>query len=100
MWSLYLDDCRPIPDGYVGARSMAEAITLIRRLGWPVKMSLDHDLGPLEGPTLVDAPSGFEFCVWIWGRAHLNTLPPCEYFVHSANPVGTAKMYELLAKLN
>lgn len=80
--NLFLDDVRLSPSqNYVPARSSDEAIDIIRILGWPRFMSLDHDLGGDDTAMvflrrLVDE---------VWDGI---TDPP-DYIVHSANPVGT-----------
>lgn len=57
MRKIYLDDVRPIPDGFVGVRSYAEFVTYIFQNGLPDFISFDHDLGMEE--------SGFDCAKWL-----------------------------------
>lgn len=86
---LWLDDLRPVPAGWTGARSVNEAIaTLLGAQEDGVEVthaSLDHDLGEFssdggDGATLTD-----------WMAFH-DTWPTQGLRIHSANPVGVATM--------
>ncbi len=84
-WKLFLDDQiddpsapdRWVPEGFIGAASTAQAITLVDELGPPEYMSLDHDLGV--------ADRSIDFLKWLSSEYYYN---PPDYVVHSANPVG------------
>jgi hypothetical protein len=41
---VYLDDERPVPDGWIGCKTPSEAIELLKT-GQVETISLDHDLG-------------------------------------------------------
>lgn len=82
---LYLDDERRTPQGWVRAFTAPEAITLLLS-GGIVEVSLDHDLGPEEAGT------GYDVATWIEEQAVLGSLPPLRWRIHSANPVGRARM--------
>lgn len=99
---LYLDDCRPCPDGWVLARSVAEARVHLE-LGGVDELSLDHDLGACEiCIATTDAARelrcdhvqcGYDLVLWMvetgkWPK----TIPQ----VHSANPWGAQRMRELI----
>lgn len=86
-WKLYLDDVRPIPEGWVGARTVAEFISLIESRGLPDALSLDHDLGGEE--------TAMEAVHWMIDR-ELDTRE-VTITVHSANPVGADNLRGLLA---
>lgn len=42
---LYLDDLRPVPEGYIGVRSYTEFVTYITDSGLPDFISFDHNSG-------------------------------------------------------
>lgn len=89
-WKLFLDDIRtPKSEGFVIARSVDEAINLIKQKGFPSYMSLDHDLGE-------DVPTGYDFVKWIVSEYMDKDLPQFEFNIHSANPVGAENMKGLL----
>lgn len=54
-WKLFLDDIRPLDQNMILARSAEEAISLIKKNGFPSFISFDHDLGEdvLSGKDLV-----------------------------------------------
>lgn len=84
-WKLWLDDqlddIRPVPLGFIGARSSAEAIDLVDRLGPPGFMNLDHDLGGDDTAM-----------VFLKYLAYTCDSGPPDYIVHSQNPIGRANI--------
>ena len=93
MWSLFLDDERfPVmkgeDDDWVIIRTAEEALLRIEELGYPRRMSLDHDLG--EG-----IMTGYDFIRGLvdfaldgnmdWGGVNVKDI---DVYVHSQNPVG------------
>ena len=89
-WKLYLDDIRtPKSNDFIIARSVDEAKQLIKQKGFPIYMSLDHDLGE-------DVPTGYDFVKWIVSEYMDKDLPQFEFNIHSANPVGAENMRGLL----
>jgi hypothetical protein len=91
-WKLWLDDqldeqledgtvIRPVPDGFIGAKSSAEAIELVDRFGFPDFMDLDHDLGGED-----TAMALLKYMAY-----SCDDFPP-SYRVHSRNPVGAANI--------
>lgn len=101
-WKLFLDDLRDPGPGHadaVIARTSAEALDMIRAMGCPAEMMLDHDLG--EGD---DASKlfyrGFEDLV-LDGSITIPKDFVCT--VHSMNPVGgpilKAKIDRLVAEM-
>ena len=87
-YALYLDDVRPIPDGYVAARCSLSAITIMVEKGCPSFISFDHDLGEQD--------TGMVVVNWMINR-DLNkggTFIPkdFDFAVHSANPCGAANI--------
>lgn len=87
MFKLWLDDVRPAPDGWHHVMTAPEAIEVLQT-GHVFEVSLDHDLG--DNP---DAGDGYQVACWIEEHAHDHTLPPIHRMaIHSANPVGRARM--------
>ena len=80
---VWLDDERPMPEGYdFHARTAGELIELIRQ-GNVSAVSLDHDLGSIENGT------GYDVAKFIEQGAFEASVNPIELTVHSANPVGS-----------
>lgn len=88
MKKIYLDDLRPIPEGFVGLRSYVEFVAYISQNGLPDFISFDHDLGLEE--------SGFDCAKWLVAYCldHDKNLP--RFAVHSQNPVGKKNIESLL----
>lgn len=91
MLRLWLDDVRPVPEGWVWARTAWDAIDVLRA-GGVVEVSLDHDLGPPE------AGSGYDVAKWIEAEAYHGRLARLRWAVHSANPIGRERMAKALEK--
>lgn len=86
---IWLDDERQVPEGYLGAKTVDDAIALVERAksqGEKIDViSLDHDLG-------TDL-TGHDFVCWIERSIYDGAIdPPNEIKVHSANPVGARRM--------
>lgn len=87
--NIYLDDLRDIPEGFVGARTVEEAIDLI--LNNRVHMlSLDHDLGMDKDGNLL--PTGYDLVKYICA----NGLRADKIYLHTSNVVGRKAMYDTL----
>lgn len=90
---IWVDDIRPVPDGYEGTKSVAETIALIEQIeeagGRIEVIDLDHDLGDYA---------------WLGGDAIkiLDYLVMEEKFypvcMHTANPVGQANMERMIER--
>lgn len=88
-WKLWLDDDlnnpvapeRHVPAGYIGAATSAEAIALVKNFGAPSFMSLDFDLGMVDGKK----DTAELFLKWL-----ANEYPdsPPDYEIHSRNVAG------------
>lgn len=91
---LWLDDERPAPPGWVRVTTATDAIARLTA-GGVHEISLDHDLGE-------DSPggSGYDVAVWIEQAAFNGTLPKLAWSIHSANPVGRARMEQALRSAN
>lgn len=90
---IWLDDLRPVPYGYMGAKSVNEAKQLIREaehngIGIEV-LDLDHDLGDYAD----QGGDAIRLLDWL---AERETFYPVE--IHTANPVGRANMERILAR--
>ena len=88
---LYLDDERMTPDGWERVYTAHEAIAALRT-GTITHISLDHDLGDLDG----DCGDGYDVACFIEAGAYHGTLPKLVWAIHSANPVGAQRMKEAL----
>ena len=90
---IWLDDLRPVPQGYEGAKSVNEAIALIEeaeKAGIDIEvLDLDHDLGDYY----TDGGDAIKLLDWL---AEHETFYPVE--IHTANPVGRENMERMLAR--
>ena len=90
---IWVDDIRPIPEGYVGTKSVNETIQLIveaENKGQIIELiDLDHDLGwcAADGG---DAMNILDFL------AERETYYPIR--IHTANPVGRANMERMIQR--
>ena len=85
---LWLDDMRPCPKGWAWAKTAPQAIALLAR-GEVTVVSFDHDLGnDMEG-------TGYDVLCWMEEAIECEQWygPLPEILIHSANPVGRARMY-------
>lgn len=82
---VWLDDERPMPDGYTHhCKTAEEAIDLISQ-DIVSEISLDHDLG--EG-----RKTGYDVACFIEIQTQLGNLGYIRCRIHSQNPVGAANM--------
>jgi hypothetical protein len=86
MINVFLDDLRPCPKGYKYVQTVDECIKIITKYKVNT-LSLDHDLG-------FGKPSGYEVVRYMVQ----NRTYPKKIVIHSANPFGRFRMYELLNK--
>ncbi len=90
---LWVDDLRPVPAGYEGARSVNEAIELIEEAEARNEeielLDLDHDLGDYY----TDGGDAIKLLDWL---AERETFYPVR--IHTANPVGRDNMERMLAR--
>ena len=82
---LYLDDVRPAPEGWVLVKTAAECISFLKTFGVEC-LSLDHDLGD-------NVDTGYTVVCWMEENDIWPTHKPS---VHSANPVGRARMQQVI----
>jgi len=95
---LWLDDVRdPARHGYAGAvwaKTYLEAILALKTRTIS-KASLDHDLSIEQTLGFEDKmPTGYDVVVWLCQNPEY--WPPLGVRVHSANPVGRARMEKLI----
>lgn len=86
---LWLDDERPAPEGWTHVKTASEAIALLES-GVVSEISLDHDLGPPMFGTGYDVASKIE------ELAYFDRIGPLRWSIHSANPVGRARMQQAM----
>ncbi len=90
---LWLDDIRPVPAGYDGAKSVNEAISMIMEAeenGEEIEiLDLDHDLGDYYP----DGGDAINLLDWL---AERETYYPIK--IHTSNPVGRANMERIIER--
>jgi len=83
---LWLDDIRPMPEGFdFHARTASEAIEKLKS-GDVTSISFDHDIGEEAAGT------GYDVAVWIEEQAFSGLINRLAWSVHSANLVGARKI--------
>ncbi|MGE0191144.1 MAG: cyclic-phosphate processing receiver domain-containing protein [Planctomycetota bacterium] len=82
---VYLDDERPTPAGWVGARWPEDAIRLLEA-GGVTEISLDHDLGDDERGT------GYTVLLWIEEAVATRGFVPPHIHINTANASARSKM--------
>jgi len=92
MVKLFVDDQRAAPSGWLLARSVDEAVSVLRQ-GDVTDMSLDFDLGDARRGTGVDVLD------WLKGAVEQGrvTLPKLE--AHSGSPVGRRRLEARIEQL-
>ena len=90
---IYVDDLRPVPPGYIGAKSVNETISLIQEIeknGGSIELiDLDHDLGDYVS----DGGDAIRILDYLVER---ETYYPIA--IHTANPVGRQNMERLIKR--
>jgi hypothetical protein len=85
---LWVDDQRlPPSDFNTHAKTYAEAIKYLES-GKVVSISLDHDLG--------EEMTGYDIAKWIEEKAFHDEISRIRWTVHSANPIGAARIAQAL----
>ena len=94
---VWLDDLREAPPGWVRVRTPEEAIGLLET-GDVTEASLDHDLGLLGGER---ERTGYDVVLWLEREVAEGRwiIPLPEIRVHSANPVGRARMERAIVSI-
>lgn len=89
---MWLDDLRPAPEDWVCFKTANGAIKALSLFDFEV-ISLDHDLG--------DGGTGYEVLLYIESRVHEDPTWKCpEILLHTANPVGMARMSQAIESIN
>lgn len=88
--NLYIDDLRTTPPGFTVARTVDEAISIIRNYKIHL-LSLDHDLGMDEEGNLL--PTGYDLVKIVCEKG---LRPANKIYIHTDNVVGRKAMYETL----
>ena len=90
---IWLDDLRPVPEGYMWAKSVNQAITMIEKAENAAEtvelLDLDHDLGDY----CLDGGDAIKLLDWL---AERETYYPVQ--IHTANPVGRQNMERLISR--
>lgn len=92
MYNLFIDDLRDAEkyypnEGYVVVRTYIDAVQYVQENGLPKRVSFDHDLGDVNTE---DEKTGYSFAKYLIDYMIDNNITePFEYFIHSANPVGS-----------
>ena len=90
---IWLDDLRPVPDGYEGAKSVNEAIALIEEIesggGQIELLDLDHDLGDFAK----DGGDAIKLLDYLVENEKFYPIA-----IHTANPVGRANMERMVER--
>ncbi len=86
---VYLDDERPVPPNWVGVSTSEACIDLLKTQN-VYALSLDHDLGGDD--------TGYRVVCWLEEHAVNGGHVP-HLTIHSANPVGRARMAQGIASI-
>ena len=91
---VYLDDERPTPEGWIGARWPSEVIKLLETDN-VTHLSLDHDLG---GWKYEKEPTGMDVLTWLEEKVGTGewTKEIPVITLHTANPVARQRMRQVL----
>lgn len=83
---LWVDDCKPAPEGYAVARTYDDAVRMLRRYEYDV-LHLDHDLGD-------DGRTGYDLLMQLLSEGRC----PADVRCISWNPAGRARIAAALAE--
>ena len=92
---LWIDDCRPAPEGWTWIRGSYGAMRMIRAFCDEIEIiSLDHDCGIYadEGGDYIAVLKELERLT----RVHKMDFSHIKFRLHSANPVGVANMRAII----
>jgi len=83
--SLWIDDLRPAPDGWLWAKCSGDAIAILSSPEYNIRViSFDHDLGGDD--TAMPVAKHIEACAFVGAGDRI------AWHIHSANPVGRANL--------
>ena len=90
---IWVDDLRPVPTGYEWAKSVNQAISIIKKAEENHELieilDLDHDLGDYY----LDGGDAIKLLDWL---AERETFYPIR--IHTVNPVGRANMERMIKR--
>lgn len=92
---VWLDDLRPMPEGYDIHVATADAAIAALKTKTVTQISLDHDLGD---ETEINCGTGYDVAKYIEEAAFFKEIPRLEVAIHSANPVGRDKMKRAITR--
>lgn len=93
---LYIDDIRPAPEGWVLARTVDEAIDLLRSQDWDV-VSFDHDMAFSHyAREFTNEKTGNDIAKLLVDLVQTGTRKAPKCHVHSMNPVGKQRIIATL----
>jgi len=86
---LWVDDERPAPEGWAGAKTYQEAIDLLL-IEKVEELSLDHDLADFSSDGR--EKTGYDVALWLVQRKLDGQSIPAQISCHSANPIGRERI--------
>jgi len=90
---IWVDDLRPVPNGYIGTKSVDETIEIIQKVenqGIEIELlDLDHDLGDYAN----DGGDAIKILDFLVERESFYPIK-----IHTANPVGRANMERMIQR--
>ena len=95
---VWLDDVRDAPPGWVRTLTPEQVIGLVQ-LGKVTELSLDHDLGLMDGEREL---TGYDVLLWLEAEVGNGrwTRPLPGISVHSGNPVGRDRMLRVIRTIH
>ena len=93
---VWLDDLRLEPEGWVRCHTPDDVISLLQT-GQVVEISLDHDLGLLDGER---EQTGYNVLLWIEQQVAMAGFKPPIMRVHSANTVAHDRMLAAIKSID
>ena len=97
-YKLFIDDMRPIPNGWLGARTVSESITVLAQLDVS-EVSLDHDIvSPMTPPLYGYQPlmnETFRGVAWYIAALPIEKRPK-RIRIHTSNSGAAMTMCEIM----
>lgn len=83
---------RHTPEGWVGCKTALQACRILKT-GKVTRISFDHDLGPSWAGT------GYTVACFIEKYVYFGKVPPLDWSIHSANPVGRDRIKSAMQRV-
>lgn len=100
-YKLYLDDVRPVPEGWVGVNNFNDFVKTVKKRGMPDFVSFDHDLTYAHYDNLpTKEKTGYDAAKWLIEYCERNGIDKINFNVHSANYIAVAAITFLLESFN